>query len=81
MVFSTGDTSMQGTGRDQRQNLAMASQSSAGGMGLDEETKSTGRPVDRSRGAHLDPRIVPQEYPPPELGRASLSESTNSKAK
>jgi len=28
------------------------------------------------RGEPLDPRLIPSEYPPPELGRPSLSEST-----
>ena len=63
MVFSTGDTSMQGTGRvEGNQNLAMASQGSVGvgRLGLHEETKSTGHPGGMSRGNHLvDPRIVP----------------------
>ena len=53
-----------------------------GGLGLLEEAKSTGPPGGMSHGNHLvDPRIVPQEYPPPELGRASLSESTNAPSK
>ena len=39
-VFSTAETSMQGTGRDARHNLAMESQSS---LGVHEEQKNTGR--------------------------------------
>lgn len=57
MVFSTAETSVQGTGRDVRQNLQMDSQSSS--MGGLEENKS-------ARGGNLSrrERLEPPEYPP-----------------
>ena len=77
MVFSTADTSVQGTVRDPRHNLQMASQSSISGL---EENKSAhgGNLSGRDR---LDPRMIPSEYPPHELGRPSLSESTGAPSK
>ena len=76
LVFSTGDTSMQGTGREARNHLNMASQSSMGGI---EEHKSAGG--GNSRRNRLEPQMIPSEYPPPELGRPSLSESTGAPSK
>ena len=79
MVFSTADTSAQGTVRDPRHNdnLQMASQSSISGL---EESKSA-RGGNLSGRDRLDPRIIPSEYPPHELGRPSLSESTGPPSK
>ena len=76
MVFSTADTSVQGTGRDPRHNLNMNSQSSMS-VGANVEMNSAGGGNSSSRhGDPSDPRMIPSEYPPPELGRPSLSEST-----
>ena len=74
MVFSTAETSVQGTGRGPPvHNLAMVSQGSI--CALEEESKSSHRQMgnlsmrDRSNPCHL-----PEERTPPELGRPSLSE-------
>jgi len=55
----------------------MDSQSSMGG---NEEAKSSGRGK-FYRLNRLDPYQSPEEYPPPELGRPSLSESMGAKSK
>ena len=73
MVFSTAGTSA----RDPRHNLQMASQSSISGL---EENKSA-RGGNLSGRDQLDPRMMPSEYPPHELGRPSLSESTGAPSK
>lgn len=49
-------------------------------MGVLEETKSSGRGNFTGR-IRVDPNRLPQQYPPPELGRPSLSESTGAKSK
>ena len=52
----------------------MNSQSS---MSANVEMNSAGGGNNSSRrGERLDPRLIPSEYPPPELSRPSLSEST-----
>lgn len=77
MVFSTADTSVQGTGRGQVNNLVMGSQSS---MGVLEESKSS-RQGNLLRHNEMGPRYLPQECAPPELGRPSLSEKNEAKSK
>ena len=79
MVFSTADTSVQGTQRDPHQNLHMGSQSSMGGL---EEMKSAG-PGNLTRRDQLNEQNLmhPAEYQPPELGRPSLSESMGASSK
>ena len=44
--------------------------------GVNVEMNSAGGANSSRRGEPLNPRLIPQEYPPPELGRPSLSEST-----
>lgn len=79
MVFSTGDTSMQTTTtRDAKGNLHMNSQSSTSATNVEMmSSANTGGTLSSRLGERLDPRLIPPEYPPPELlSRPSLSEST-----
>lgn len=79
VVFSTADTSVQGTGRDARHNnLHMGSQSSMSHL---EETKSRGRGNLTRREQQLNQEMIAKEMVPPELGRPSLSESTGPPSK
>lgn len=78
MVFSTADTSVQGTGRGQVNNLVMGSQSS---MGVLEESKSS-RQGNLLRHEGMGRGYLPEECAPAELGsRPSLSEKNKAKSK